>query len=385
MEFARRWWWLLALGLLVGALGTVGYMKYGPRTYTSTALVQVPGPDPGAARSDTVNYVAEASSARVSELASQALAGKASLSPQTLIAMNQSGTIDITQAKGANFVKITVTDPDPARAQLVAGTIATVVVDVVTDRAHTDLETQKKSLEQQISFTQQNLLTAQLNQRQEDLKKQLTDQRTLLLQLQTSYEQELQRQAEADRTASASGQTPSAQLAQTRSQWLQVVNKQITDVQQNIDDLTNQLKQVQDQLAQRPSSSDPLLSAAFAGAYAQQLTSLTASYAALQVKEQAQQQPVVRYGDASPPILVRTSKKTLLMGVLAGLLPAAGLGYLLDLLRQRRGRRWRAAEVGNATKTLQLLTTLEGYGLMESTAAADASEVGRDRKAARGQ
>ena len=41
IEFAKRWWWLLVIGLALGLGASFVYMRYGPTPHISTALIQV--------------------------------------------------------------------------------------------------------------------------------------------------------------------------------------------------------------------------------------------------------------------------------------------------------------------------------------------------------
>jgi len=185
-------------------------------------------------------------------------------------------------------------------------------------------------------MTQDRLVVAQLLQRQEDLRKQLMDQRGLLLQLQLGYQQELQRQQEADRLAAAAGQTITQQVLDTRAQWLKLIGDQIAAMNTTINELTAQLDQVQTTLKSLPAGTDPTVSAAFTSAYSAQLQSMTKEFADLQLSGPNAREPVIRYGKASDPLPASGRKKMLMMGLAAGMALAAGLGFLFDILRQRR-------------------------------------------------
>lgn len=343
IAFALRWWWLLLLGALIGGVGAYAYTQYGPVPFQSVAQVQVPAqtttnPTAGSdqARSAATNYVAEATSTQMFTLVSKALAGKMELSASDLQLMAQDGRLSIKLVKNTNFINIAVTDPDPERARLLADTFATVFVSDINSRASTQLDTRGLQLEQQIKMTQDRLVVAQLLQRQEDLRKQLVDQRGLLLQLQLGYQQELQRQQEADRLAAAAGQTITQQVLDTRAQWLKLIGDQITAMQTTINELNAQLDQVQTTLKGLPSGTDPTVSAAFTSAYSTQLQSLTKEFADLQLSGPNAREPVIRYGKASDPLPATGRKKLLMMGLAAGMALAAGLGFLFDILRQRR-------------------------------------------------
>jgi capsular polysaccharide biosynthesis protein len=346
IAFALRWWWLLILGALIGGIGAYAYTQYGPVPFQSIAQVQVPAQtttnpnaNSGEARSAATNYVAEATSTQMFTLVSKELAGKLAISASDLQLMSQDGRLEIRLVKNTNFISIAVTDPDPERARLLADTIAIVFVRDVNSRASTQLDTRGLQLEQQIKITQDRLVVAQLLQRQEALRRELMDQRGLLLQLQLGYQQELQRQQEADRLAAAAGQTISQQVLDTRSQWLKLIGDQIAAMETTINGLNAQLNDVETTLKNLPSGTDLSVSAAFAAAYSEQLDALTREFAQLQLSGPNAREPVIRYGVASDPLPASGLKKMLLMGLVAGMGLAAGIGFLLDLLRQRRTTR----------------------------------------------
>lgn len=342
LAFALRWWWLVLIGVIVGAAGGLLYVQRGPFPYQSIAQVQVPpqtttGPtgQAVAVRDATLNYTAEATTSQMFTLVSQELGDQVPLSPSDLALMQQSGDLVIRETKNTNFISITINDPNPKRAQLIANAFAIAFVRDVNDRASAHVDQRQDELTRQIDFTRQRLITAQLNQRAEDLRLRIGTQRNVLLQLQTSYQEELQRQMEADRLTGIAGPaTP--ELAATRARWLELISAQISDQEKVIRDLADQLTQVQAQLAQLPSSTDPSVSAAFATAYSNQLQILTQQFVQLQLDATTARTPLVRYGEASAPLPSTGRKKFLMMGVALGGLVAAGIGFAFDFLRQRR-------------------------------------------------
>jgi capsular polysaccharide biosynthesis protein len=343
LAFALRWWWLLILGGVIGLVGGFVYLRYGPLPYVSVAQVQVPpqttanpNASSGQAAAATTNYGAEATTSQIFTLVSQELAGTLNLSASELLLLQQNGDIVIKPVKGTNFISITVTDTDHHRAQVIADTIATVFVRDVNERASAQIDARTALLEQQISVTSQRYLTARLNQRLEELQANLTNQRTMLLQLQSSYQQELQNQAQLDKINAANGQQTSPEINATRAQWLNTLNSQISDVDKNVKDLMSQIADVKGQLAKLPDSTDPSVSAAFASAYGQQLQDLTRNYAQLQLDSPAARAPLVRYGNASVPLPANGQKKTLLLGGALGGIIAAALGFAIDFFRRRK-------------------------------------------------
>ena len=342
LAFALRWWWLIVLGAVIGIGGAFAYAAYGPIPYQSVAQVQVPpqtttNPNANANQSitATTNYTAEATTSQIFSLVSKELGTTLPLSASDLTLLQQDGKIDIRATKGTNFIVITVTDADRGKARLLADTIATVFVRDVNGRAGAQIDARQQLLEGQNDLTGQRYLTSRLNQRQEELQASLTTQRASLLQLQASYQQELQRQAEADRLSGTNG-PPSPQIVATRAQWLDTINNQISQVQNNLRDTNTQLDDVRAQLVKLPGSADPSVSAAFASAYGEQLQSLTRDYAQLQLDAPTARVPLIRYGVASDPLPATGKKKILIAGAGLGLALAAALGFGLDMLRRRR-------------------------------------------------
>ncbi|HEV8635915.1 MAG TPA: hypothetical protein VG370_16950 [Chloroflexota bacterium] len=475
VQIALRWWWLLLLGLVLGAGGGVAYVKRGPVPYVSTAQVMVPPKiDPigdtlgstGAIRDAASTYIGQAASNQMFTLVSRALGGRLGARPVTatdLADRVRDKQLEVKTERGTNFMSITVTDSDPEAARRLANTYADTLVNDVNKRAAETVAARKTQLETQIELARQQLATSQLHSREQELVREIRDQRTQLLMIQTNYQQELERQerqATVDRLAAAqtTGQpslipvpdkqrqdeinragaetlrvlteqqkdlqeivanlsaqlddvrkqiarAPAQQLRdretdlakelqtqrglllennmryqqalqgqalagqkltpeqekqlqelsgatlKVRTQWIQVIGEQQKDVENNIADLTQQLKEVRDALAQLPGNSDPSLASAFAAAYSQQLLALTQEYTRVQMNTQSTQATLERYGEASEPVPAMTVKKALPMGAGAGLALGAGLAFLLDtLLRQRRARREASAAAAVADR-----------------------------------
>ncbi|MBI4505850.1 MAG: hypothetical protein HY691_09970, partial [Chloroflexi bacterium] len=338
VEITRQWWWVLAIGAVLGAGGAVAFTQYGPVPYQSTAQVLVPPMidlanqndalgSPTRARAAAANFAAQASSSRTFELVSKALDGLATFSVRELLLMNQNGRIDIRPTREANFINIVVTDGDPDGARLLANTIAAVFVDDVNEGARSQLQTRRQQLEQQIDLTRNQFVTAQLQQRERDLLRDLWNQRSQLLQVQAQYQQELQRQIDLDRLPFIAPGLPPVSLdqqqrlqqlreaqTQVRSQWLKLTGEQQRQVEQNIAEINAELSQVRGMLGSRGSDGDPLVAAAFASAYSLQLQGLTREYARLEMNADTLRAPVVRYGSASEPLPALGLRKALPIG-----------------------------------------------------------------------
>lgn len=246
-DFALRWWWLIAIGLVVGLAAAVAYARYGPVPYTSTAYLQVVPPPDASSKTDVdalvTNTATQAKSPYAYALVSGALSGKVNLTATDLATMVTKGQINIEPISGSSFISIAVTDTNPADAQLIAQTYVSAFAKDVDSRNQQTLTQRAKDLAQQIDETKQNLATAQLQQREQDLSKQLRDQRGQLLQIQTNYLQMLQSQLIANRlapdgsgqvTADSAGAQKAAQLQDQMRASMEATVKQL---QQQVDAL----------------------------------------------------------------------------------------------------------------------------------------------------
>lgn len=380
VAFALRWWWVLLIGAILGTAGAFAYLRYGPVPYTSTAIVQVSPPaqtdpteDTGQASKAAASFAAEAASPRMFGMVSKTLGTDVGITTRELSKMAEDGAIKIKGVKESTLLQISVTNSDPARAHLLAETIAKVLVSDVNARAAARLEARITQLSRQIDITRDRLATAQLQARATDLKQELAGQRTLLLQLQLNYQQELQRSEElnvAEGGAKQSGASAS-QLKKLQAEWQRVVGQQIKDVEKNVSEITGELKTVQHSLSKLPSSADPTVSSALAGAYGMQLQDITKEYAALQLTGQETVKPLTQYGNASEPAPASGAKKTLMMGFAGGLALSGGLAYVISLLLAWRGTRKGATQAtapGEHIAVSELMERLERIGYDEDGA-----------------
>jgi capsular polysaccharide biosynthesis protein len=347
MQFARRWWWLLAIGAIIGIAAAVTYSRTGPIPYESTALMQVVTPSGATtteqadqARTAAANFAAEVASPRIYTLTSQALVGQLDITASDLEAMERAGTLVIAPMRTSNFIRIVVTDPDPDRAKLIADTISQVFVNDIGVRTKASYEARQAQVNDQIEFTRDQLATSALRQREIDLKESIRDQQSALLTLQTSYQQELSRQAESDAIGDRSSfsENELTQQAEVRTQLLRAFSQQIADAEANITAINEDLTSVRNQLATLPPDTDGSLSAAFSTAYSLQLTALTQRYVTDQIAALTESPPVLRYGEASTPYSTQGIKKIGLFGLMGGMAVAAAFGLAFDFLRK-----WRAA------------------------------------------
>ncbi len=381
MAFVSRWWWILVVGVVLGACIAVAYATYGPDAYTSTSLIQIQaqtGDDPTAkaeqARSATANYAAEASSTRIYALVDDATSGEFSVNE--LSRMDRNGKIVIQAMRNANFITIKVTDSDPVRARSLANTISTVVVDDINERAKIELDLRNTQLGEQIEFARQQLASAELFRREEQLDVQVRDQRSHLLSLQASYQQELARQADVT--------TQSEEQNSLHSAYLEVVTSQIADVEDTVESLNKKLEEVRLAISTLPTGSDAVLSGAYATAYSQELTALTRQYVSQQLATVTTKPPLVRYGDASAPIRAQNLKKLGLLGIAAGGTVAAGIAYALELIMKRRARKETAqSRFGSDVDLDRLIHRLNQFGIGQSSnPTADASLIRHSSAAA---
>lgn len=280
--FARRWWWLLLTGLVLSVIATVAYVRYGPVPHTSTALLML-APQPqgntpfgaatnpigstNVARSVGDTLSAQLSSPYLHQLVVRALEGKISLTPQQFAGMRQDRDIQVRGLKGTNIISVTVAHPLPDYARVLADTLAAVFIEDINTRSSGALKATRAQLEQQIATTREQLITAELQQRQQGLTRDVRNNRGQLLQVQLQYQLELQRQLEMERLALAVEQPRlTAQQrqrlqqvndasSQLQTQSLQVMSAQQREVDRAIADLEGQLARVRD--ATRKLSEDP--------------------------------------------------------------------------------------------------------------------------------
>ena len=356
VEFAMRWWWLLAIGVILGIIGAIAYSRVGPTTYSSTALIQVPaqtgGTDPTAnaerARSATLNYAAEGSSTRMYQLVGEELSRQSNVSAVELLEMENAGTLSVGAQRNANFIAVTVINEDPELAKLIADTFSTVFVADVNQRAEAQSQARRDELQRQIDFTRQQLAAAQLFNRRDTLEQDIRNYRNTLLSLQTSYQNSL-----AQRVGDG-------EASEAQEKFDQAISAQIQDIEQTIDIITGDLDSVNTEIANLPADTDPLVSSAYAVAYTTQLTALTGQYVQEQLATLTSSPAMIQYGDASNPLSTASLKKSLFLGVALGGALAAGLGFGIDLLRSRRtSRRQRTTTVPAENNVNEVLEAIE--------------------------
>jgi capsular polysaccharide biosynthesis protein len=204
LQFALRWWKLMVPVLIIGLIASAGYAKVAPKSYESTTLIMIPMPagsgdtygSASVTRSAAQNYAAQAASPYVLEMASDALQEKYRISPRQLAQMQQSKDIQILSVPGGNLMRIVVSDRDPVKAQTISGTIAQVFVDYVNGRAGSGAEDRAKLIDQRIAQVTQNLVTAELYEREAALVRSLQNDRSTYLQVQANYRRDLADQSE---------------------------------------------------------------------------------------------------------------------------------------------------------------------------------------------
>ncbi|TAK34827.1 MAG: hypothetical protein EPO21_08060 [Chloroflexota bacterium] len=358
MAFALRWWWLFLFSVALGVFGAWSYTRTGAVPYQSTAVVAVASQvDPFAPNAATqrlagadamaaANYAAQGSSYRVYQLASQALSqrkdldpkdlqqvdlgssllawgrntleplfeavglpalpevtvtskGPRDLSPEGLISADGQRNIDIKPSTSGNVIRVSVTDLNPGFAKLLADSIANAFVQNTNEDAGATVDDRLQQIQQQMDGARQHLVAAQLSRREQDLLKQLQEQRAQYAQIDMSYQQGLLEMDRADQLAAASTssedaaalaasqakwQELSAASAPESADWLSKLMKQQTEVEKSIDEFSAQLASVQQSLAAIPASKDPLVDAASSAMYAVQAQQLTSQSLTLQTQ-----------------------------------------------------------------------------------------------------
>lgn len=369
IDFGLRWWWLLALGVLLGGAAAYAYATYAPTTYQSTAYIQVipsggnATQGAGEARSASTNYAAAAASPLVFESTSQALGDQLPLSGAELQEMYRGGQISIGRRRNANFIDVTVTNKNPDHAVLIADTIAAVAVTTVNEQVGVGYEERQRELQQQIDFAREQLTTAAIFERRNELEQRLLNQETNLISLQANYQEEIERQA-VDAAA--------------------IFDQQIERLEEDITATTEELDAVNARIAKLPAGTDPLVSGAMASAYASQVSTLTSQYVTREIVSLTATSPLVKYGDAADPFAISKLKKAGFFGVIIGGSIAAGFGLFIDLLRKRRRQETPVQHVQpvQPAQPVQLVqpvpeTALNLNGLMQMLDQLEYTEAGR--------
>ena len=342
LKFAIRWWWFVLITTILGALLAVGYLKLGPAPYESTAVVLVPPQvnpaentlgNPSEVRSAASNFAAQAASPQIVEMVSRSLPAKYRLTPTELMLMVQQRKVEIRAPTGSNLITIRVTDSDPAFARALADTYAAVFVDDVNRSATAAIEQRRRELEARIVAARNELTTVQRYQLLQDLNNRLQSLRQQLLELQATYQTELQRQIQLSQLGGANPQLAAAS-AGVQTKWLQLMNEQQRQLETDIASITEQINTVQKAINTDPSSVDPTVAGALATAYSQQLLKLSQDYADLQLNARAGTLPLTKYGSASEPIPAIGLRLVLIVGLGAGFVAGVAIAYSIDTARQ---------------------------------------------------
>lgn len=354
LEFGLRWWWLILLATGLGALLALGYVRLGFAPYESTAVILVlPQTDatdtlgnPNEARSAASNFAAQAASPRVVEQVSRALPSHYRLAPVELLLMVQQRKVEIRAPTGSNLITIKVVDSDPNFAWTLADTYAAVFVDDVNRSTTLAIERRKRQLEDRIAAARDELAAAQRYQLARNLNTQLQNLRQRLLELQATYQTELQRQIQLSQLGASANPQLAAASASVQTKWLQLMADQQRQLEAEIASVTEQLTGVQKAIEAEPSSVDPTVAAALTTAYEQQLRKLSQDYAILQLNAGAGTLPLSKYGKASEPLPAVGLRLALLVGIAGGFAAGIAAAYALDTAISRRQAAFRALNKG---------------------------------------
>lgn len=344
LSLALRWWWLILLTTVLGGALAVAYLKLGLAPYESTAVVLVPPQvnpaedtlgNPSEVRSAASNFAAQAASPQVVELVSRALPARYRLSSTELMLMVQQRKVEVRAPTGSNLITIRVTDSDPAFARTLADTYASVFVEDVNRSTTLAIEQRRRELEARITAARNELATAQRYQLLQDLNNRLQSLRQQLLELQATYQTEVQRQIQLSQLG---GLNTNPQLAAAsagvQTKWLQLMTDQQRQLEAEIASVTDQINAIQKAIDADPSSVDPTVASALATAYSQQLLKLSQTYADLQLNARAGTLPLSKYGSASEPIPAVGLRLVLLVGLGGGFAAGVAIAYGIDTARR---------------------------------------------------
>ena len=153
LGWLRRRWWILVAGTLVGVTAAAGFTAVQPRTYTSTTSVLVRQIGPDANPNAKVNLDTEAQVIRSSAVATRAQTlMRTEESPQSLIKQVQVNVPANAQTMNVSFEAST-----PERARDGSHAFAQAYLDLRTDIARRDLETEIAALQKQVDDVSKQL------------------------------------------------------------------------------------------------------------------------------------------------------------------------------------------------------------------------------------
>ncbi len=339
LQIARRWAWLLILGLLLGAFSAFFYANSQTRIYESSIRVQIVTALKTVPNMDYNSYVEQNQLAQtyVQTLRSRPVLDAVAERTNTIIEPEQ---IRAQIVQNTQLIDIFVTDTDPQRAALIANTLVEVFIERNTrmqserfNESERSLEAQIAQIDAQIEALQSRstaVTTEQSEQQLEKAKSELDRLQTEILAIRTSLDTLRSPKAEAGWYSTP---TPSPEIrAEINQKELELKELETTyDLYQQI--YTN-LVVLGESRNQNSANVEQEQMQSTLALYRQIHANLLSSYENIRLARLSSTSNIVSIEPAIPseeplsPKPVRTG----LLGGTVGLLLAAGIVFLIEYL-----------------------------------------------------
>ncbi|MCX8025036.1 MAG: polysaccharide biosynthesis tyrosine autokinase [Thermanaerothrix sp.] len=340
---AKRWAWLLGVGILIGLIGGLIYSLVQEPVYQATTKVMVLGA-PQSNLSDILNQNTELLSQTFTELLVTRPVLEAT--SERLGYYISGGQVRVQQVRGAQLIQIVVEDSDPKKAAEIANTLVTVFLEQNAKIQSNRFSASEESLQAQIQQVEAQIadLQKQLAQTSEQSnEKRLQDVTNIISGLQTEINQlqadivRLESDHEAVPGINALGQPARVTPTLTIDQQIDLTQKR-----SRLDELKSLLgiyQQIYVNLSFSPTNqsgqngTNNQLQAALV-LYQQIYANLLSNYEAIRLARLQSTPEVVQVEEArvpTRPVRPQTATNVLLGGIL-GLILAGGIVFLIEYL-----------------------------------------------------
>ncbi len=340
---AKRWAWLLGVGVLIGLIGGLIYSLVQEPVYQATTKVMVLGA-PQSNLSDILNQNTELLSQTFTELlVTRPVLEAASERLGYYISSSQ---VRVQQVRGAQLIQIVVEDSDPQKAAEIANTLVTVFLEQNAKIQSNRFSASEESLQAQIQQVEAQIadLQKQLAQSSEQSsEKRLQDVTNIISGLQAEINQlqadivRLESEHETVLGVNALGQPARVTPTLTVDQQIELTQKRSR--LDELKSLLNIYQQIYVNLSFSPASqssqngTNNQLQAALV-LYQQIYANLLSNYEAIRLARLQSTPEVVQVEEArvpSRPVRPQTATNVLLGGIL-GLILAGGIVFLIEYL-----------------------------------------------------
>ncbi|MGB9896825.1 polysaccharide biosynthesis tyrosine autokinase [Thermanaerothrix sp.] len=340
---AKRWAWLLGVGILIGLIGGAIYSLVQKPVYQATTKVMVLGA-PQSSLSDILNQNTELLSQTFTELLVTRPVLEAT--SERLGYYISSSQVRVQQVRGAQLIQIIAEDSDPQKAAEIANTLVTVFLEQNAKIQSGRFSASEESLQAQIQQVEAQIadLQKQLAQTSEQSsEKRLQDVTNIISGIQTEINQlqadivRLESDHETVLGVNALGQPARVTPTLTVDQQIELTQKRSR--LDELKSLLNIYQQIYVSLSFSPAnqsgqnSTNNQLQAALV-LYQQIYANLLSNYEAIRLARLQSTPEVVQVEGAqvpSHPVRPQTTTNILLGGIL-GLLLAGGIVFLLEYL-----------------------------------------------------